>query len=88
MEIELSDIPAQATQISGGGVSFPDMTCNAYCVSPLYFHPFTWTRTNICHPTLQGRRTASHDRQACCHDGNMSSLPCVKLTVMLPPRCV
>ncbi|KAF8289557.1 hypothetical protein TcBrA4_0140140 [Trypanosoma cruzi] len=39
MEIELSDIPAQATQISGRGVSFPDMTCNAHCVSPTVLRP-------------------------------------------------
>ncbi|RNF11409.1 hypothetical protein TcG_09296 [Trypanosoma cruzi] len=55
---------------------------------PLDVHPFTWTRTTICHPTLRGRRTASRDRQACCHDGNMTPLSCVKLTVMLPPRRV
>ncbi|KAF8297346.1 hypothetical protein TcBrA4_0068730 [Trypanosoma cruzi] len=39
MEIELSDIPAQAARISGGGVSFPDMTCNACCVSPTVLPP-------------------------------------------------
>ncbi|RNC38938.1 hypothetical protein TcCL_NonESM11773 [Trypanosoma cruzi] len=35
MDCELSDVPAQATRISGRSVSFPDVTCNAYCVSPI-----------------------------------------------------
>ncbi|RNC34993.1 hypothetical protein TcCL_Unassigned02170, partial [Trypanosoma cruzi] len=38
MEIELSDVPAQATRISGR-ISFPNLLRNAYCVSPTVLPP-------------------------------------------------
>ncbi|KAF8307019.1 hypothetical protein TcBrA4_0020880 [Trypanosoma cruzi] len=39
MEIELSEDPAQATRVSGGGVSFPNLLRNAYCVPPTVLPP-------------------------------------------------
>ncbi|EAN83869.1 hypothetical protein TcYC6_0062100 [Trypanosoma cruzi] len=89
MESELSDDPAQATQISGRGVSFPNVNAQrvlhvSHCTSTS-LHGLGPTSA-IPHCRDEGRHPATGRHAATTE--NMPPFSCVMPTVMLPPRRV